>query len=52
MSHAHDVPLPICPVGQVHVKLPGVFVHVAAASQLLVCAAHSSMSVQVAPVPV
>jgi hypothetical protein len=47
----HAVPLPICPVGQAHVKLPGVFVHVAAASQLLVWVAHSSMSVQVTPVP-
>ena len=50
-SHWHAVPLPICPVGHWHVKPPGVFVQVAAESQLLVFVAHSSMSVQVTPLP-
>jgi hypothetical protein len=36
----------------VHVKAPGVFVQVALASQLAVFFAHSSMSVQIFPLPV
>jgi hypothetical protein len=48
----HAVPLPVCPAGHAQVKLPGVFVHVAAASQLSVFVAHSSMSVHVVmPLP-
>jgi hypothetical protein len=47
----HDLPSPSCPEGQAQVKLPGVFVQVAAASHVLVWVVHSSMSVQVTPVP-
>ena len=52
MLQLHVVPLPICPAGQAQVKLPTVFVHVAAASQLSVFAVHSLMSLQVVvPLP-
>ena len=46
------VPVPLKPVLQAQVKLPGVLLHSAFALQLLVPPAHSSTSEQVVPVPV
>ena len=48
----HAVPSPPRPVLQVHVKLPAVFAHAAFVSQLSALVEHSSMSVQLLPLPV
>jgi hypothetical protein len=51
-AHVHVFPSPVY-AGALHVqvKLPGVFAHVAFASQPAVCVAHSSMSVHTLPSP-
>ena len=40
----HDCPFPVYPVLHVHIKLPGVLVHVASVWQLSELVEHSSIS--------